>query len=312
MSLWPYCGQKDALSSRKEPESAPSKYTVSGRLPSWRRETKEEPTTRPRVNDRGKPIDQDYWEHVRVTFQRHKEWDEKAHLDELRHAMEEDELLARDYGVHHREVVSRMGNFNTWVTFEQFKHHCEKYSPSWEAAKRQKEVARKNEERSHGTLGFLTNARREFMIKLRLLSDDYEEEADGVVGSGDGQASGLGASGSLDRLGSADDAMRQIVQDMEESIRREREQREALGVAEREAKLKEIEERMEKGDYSKRLAERLAPLSAEQVSQAQALLDTGGAGDIVVKGFNVDLSRNKLRTLRPGTWLNDEVGRSQG
>jgi hypothetical protein len=50
-----------------------------------------------------------------------------------------------------------------------------------------------------------------------------------------------------------------------------------------------------------------APLTEEEQQEAQRILRQGGDLDIVVSAFNVDMLRQHLHTLRPRTWLNDEV-----
>ena len=52
----------------------------------------------------------------------------------------------------------------------------------------------------------------------------------------------------------------------------------------------------------------IAPLSETDREEAQGILKYGADEDVVVSAFNVNMLRQHVRTLRPGTWLNDEVG----
>ncbi len=51
-----------------------------------------------------------------------------------------------------------------------------------------------------------------------------------------------------------------------------------------------------------------APLTEAEQEEALRILRQGGDMDTVVSAFNVQMLRQHLRTLRPRTWLNDEVG----
>ena len=47
-------------------------------------------------------------------------------------------------------------------------------------------------------------------------------------------------------------------------------------------------------------------LSAEAENKVTELLRAGP--EMVVSAFNVDIKRHDIQTLKPGAWLNDEVG----
>ncbi len=58
----------------------------------------------------------------------------------------------------------------------------------------------------------------------------------------------------------------------------------------------------------KKIVIRRSPLSQEQVNEVQAkIFGSGPPGEILVRAFNVELSRQKLRCLKIGTWLDDEA-----
>lgn len=50
-----------------------------------------------------------------------------------------------------------------------------------------------------------------------------------------------------------------------------------------------------------------APLTEEEREEVRLLLYQGRDLDVISSAFNVDMLRQHLRTLEPGTWLNDEV-----
>eukprot|EP00928_Gymnodinium_smaydae_P096842 TRINITY_DN8634_c0_g1_i1.p1 TRINITY_DN8634_c0_g1~~TRINITY_DN8634_c0_g1_i1.p1 ORF type:complete len:456 (+),score=101.28 TRINITY_DN8634_c0_g1_i1:39-1370(+) len=51
----------------------------------------------------------------------------------------------------------------------------------------------------------------------------------------------------------------------------------------------------------------IRPLSAEERRLASEALDGGNPKDVLVSRFSVDLTRQQIECLLPGTWLNDEV-----
>jgi len=53
-------------------------------------------------------------------------------------------------------------------------------------------------------------------------------------------------------------------------------------------------------------AKKLAPLSAEDQELAQEALQ-GNLDDVIVEGFNIEMTTKLLSCLEPGSWLNDEV-----
>ncbi len=56
------------------------------------------------------------------------------------------------------------------------------------------------------------------------------------------------------------------------------------------------------------IAIRRRPLSQEQANEVKAkIFGSGPPGEILVRAFNVELSRQKLRCLKIGTWLDDEA-----
>ncbi len=58
----------------------------------------------------------------------------------------------------------------------------------------------------------------------------------------------------------------------------------------------------------KKIAIRRRPLSQEQANEVQAqIFGSGPPGEILVRAFNVELSREKLQCLNVGTWLDDEA-----
>ncbi len=63
--------------------------------------------------------------------------------------------------------------------------------------------------------------------------------------------------------------------------------------------IEEIEEEEE--------SKRLFSLSDEEASALDTFMNGGPADEILVKKYNVDLTRAHLQCLRPGEWLNDEV-----
>merc|ERR1711885_12690 len=48
-------------------------------------------------------------------------------------------------------------------------------------------------------------------------------------------------------------------------------------------------------------------LSPQEAKQADDALGGGSPRDVLVSRFSVDLTREKIESLLPGTWLNDEV-----
>ncbi len=46
--------------------------------------------------------------------------------------------------------------------------------------------------------------------------------------------------------------------------------------------------------------------------RVQALSESAPDGEVLVKGFKVDMTRQYLRCLVPGEWLNDEVRAREG
>lgn len=52
---------------------------------------------------------------------------------------------------------------------------------------------------------------------------------------------------------------------------------------------------------------RVPALSAEELELAHSSLDSGDQREVLVSRFNVELTRQQLACLHPGTWLNDEV-----
>lgn len=52
---------------------------------------------------------------------------------------------------------------------------------------------------------------------------------------------------------------------------------------------------------------RVPPLTDEEREAAEQILGDGNPNEVMVSKFNVDITRDKMRCLRPGQWLNDEV-----
>ena len=91
---------------------------------------------------------------------------------------------------------------------------------------------------------------------------------------------------------------------MQENERREASESTSEEIEQREAEVEE-EEEVDPVDVRKE------PLTEEQEANVDAQ-QRGNAADVLLEKFNIPVTRKDLRTLQPGTWLNDEVGLSVG
>ena len=67
------------------------------------------------------------------------------------------------------------------------------------------------------------------------------------------------------------------------------------------------EEQREKSKKRKRTKKTNRRLTSSQCRQVEDMFESGSGEDVLVNKYNVAMKRKKLRCLRDGTWLNDEV-----
>lgn len=54
-----------------------------------------------------------------------------------------------------------------------------------------------------------------------------------------------------------------------------------------------------------------APLTPAQEAEVREIFKGSNLQAVLVNKYNVDMTRDKLRSLREGVWLNDEVSRGR-
>jgi Ulp1 family protease len=86
-----------------------------------------------------------------------------------------------------------------------------------------------------------------------------------------------------------------------DAIDQEMDQKEAKAKIEAEEEAA-AEKATEGPEYDRRI-----PLSPEEVHQIQSDMYSGSPDEVLLERFNIPIKRKDIRSLAPGTWLNDEV-----
>lgn len=286
-----------------------------------------------------------FWEYLRdVIFRKLEDpYDNKAHISSIIQAMKGDQALLYGYGDILEYVLNKISMiYFRYIDFHEFRSMVSAPQASAQLSKPSPARLTARQESGENEGGVVTRIMhqktQEYLQRLAKISDDYKVPDSDLQKVADQEAS------ALDTFGTPGDALKQAIDQCSALVEERAQERREKGVEDSRDLVDRVHKRMTGGDVDDLIRKRMgtfttmylslfhviclctplwhienlshvvmsaAPLTPAQEAEVREIFKGSNLQAVLVNKYNVDMTRDKLRSLREGVWLNDEVSRGR-